>query len=164
MWLKCVCVCACSVAFESFQLLDCSPPGSSVHGISQARILEWVAFPLPGDLPYLGIKPKSLVSPALTGRFFTTVPHGKPQVKMVCFMFCDFHHNLKKGIRKNIWILSPFYGFTQACGSQKQQQCRWFWSFVSINLPLRGQWGHPRTAERQFTCSFPEHWFLSLNL
>ena len=25
-------------------LMDCSPPGSSVHGISQARILEWVAF------------------------------------------------------------------------------------------------------------------------
>ena len=28
--------------------MDCSPPGSSVHGILQARILEWVAFPLPG--------------------------------------------------------------------------------------------------------------------
>ena len=26
-------------------LMDCSPPGSSVHGISQARILEWVALP-----------------------------------------------------------------------------------------------------------------------
>ena len=25
--------------------MDCSPPGSSVHGISQARILEWVAMP-----------------------------------------------------------------------------------------------------------------------
>ena len=25
--------------------MDCSPPGSSVHGILQARILEWVAFP-----------------------------------------------------------------------------------------------------------------------
>ena len=36
--------------------LDCSPPGSSVHGIFQARILEWVAIPSPGDLPYPGIK------------------------------------------------------------------------------------------------------------
>ena len=25
--------------------MDCSPPGSSVHGISQARILEWVSIP-----------------------------------------------------------------------------------------------------------------------
>ena len=47
----------------------CSPPGSSVHGISQARILEWVAFPPPGDLPDPGIKP---MSPALAGGFFTT--------------------------------------------------------------------------------------------
>ena len=31
--------------------MDCSSPGSSVHGISQARILESVAFPSPGDLP-----------------------------------------------------------------------------------------------------------------
>ena len=28
--------------------MDCSPPGSSVHGIVQARILEWVPFPSPG--------------------------------------------------------------------------------------------------------------------
>jgi len=28
--------------------MDCSPPGSSVHGILQARILEWVAIPFPG--------------------------------------------------------------------------------------------------------------------
>ena len=39
--------------------MDCSPPGSSVHGILQARILEWVAFPSPGDLPDPGIEPRS---------------------------------------------------------------------------------------------------------
>ena len=33
-------------------LLDCSPPGSSVHGISRARILEWVAIPYSRDLLY----------------------------------------------------------------------------------------------------------------
>ena len=44
-----VCVCACSVAQSCLTLHDhiaCSPPGSSVHGISQARvgILEWVVI------------------------------------------------------------------------------------------------------------------------
>ena len=34
--------------------VDCSPPGSSVHGILQARILEWLPFPSPGDLPNPG--------------------------------------------------------------------------------------------------------------
>ena len=39
--------------------MDCSPPGSSVSGILQARIPEWVAIPPPGDLPDPGIKPMS---------------------------------------------------------------------------------------------------------
>ena len=56
--------------------MDCSLPGSSIHGIFQARVLEWgaIAFsdPLPGDLPNPGIKLESLTSPALAGGFFTT--------------------------------------------------------------------------------------------
>ena len=42
--------------------MDCSLSGSSIHGIFQARILEWVAFPAPGDPPDPRIEP---VSPAL---------------------------------------------------------------------------------------------------
>ena len=52
--------------------VDCSPPGSSVPGVLQAWILEWVALPSPGDLPDPGIKLTSLTSPALESRFFTT--------------------------------------------------------------------------------------------
>ena len=53
--------------------MDCSPPGFSVHGILQARILEWVAMPSSkGDLPEPGIEPFSFMSPALADRFFTT--------------------------------------------------------------------------------------------
>ena len=51
---------------------DGSPPGSSVHGVLQARMLEWVAVPFYRDLPDPGIEPMSLQSPALVGRFFTT--------------------------------------------------------------------------------------------
>ena len=39
--------------------MNCSLPGSSVHRTFQARILEWVASPSPGDLPNPGIKPGS---------------------------------------------------------------------------------------------------------
>ena len=52
-----------------FDPMDCSLPGSSAHGILQARILEWVAFPSPGNLPNPGNKP---TSPALAGGFFIT--------------------------------------------------------------------------------------------
>ena len=63
---------------DSVTSIHCSPPGSSVHWISQAIILKWVPFPHPGDLPDPGIEPRSPVSPALAGGFFTTEPHGKP--------------------------------------------------------------------------------------
>ena len=52
--------------------INYSLPGSSVHGILQSRILEWVAMPSSRDLPNPGIKPLSLMSPALAGRFVTT--------------------------------------------------------------------------------------------
>ena len=42
---KRACVLSHSVMSDSLRPMDCSPPGSSVHGILQARILEWVAIP-----------------------------------------------------------------------------------------------------------------------
>ena len=42
----CVCTCVCSVMFNSLHPMDCSPAGYSVHGIFQARILEWTAISL----------------------------------------------------------------------------------------------------------------------
>ena len=58
--------------------MNYSPPGSSVPGIFQARILEWVAFPTPGDLTDPGLKPVFLASPVLADGSFTTAPPGKP--------------------------------------------------------------------------------------
>ena len=55
--------------------MDCSPPGSSVHGIFQARIPERVAVFSPEFLPNPEIEP---MSPVLAGRFFTTEPPQKP--------------------------------------------------------------------------------------
>ena len=58
--------------FRLCDTVDHSPSVSSVHGIFQVRILEWVAILSPGDLPNPGIEPSSLKSPALAGGFFTT--------------------------------------------------------------------------------------------
>jgi len=57
--------------------MNCGPPGSSVHGISQARMLEWVAISYLGDLPNPGIKPASLASPAMADWLSTTVAPWK---------------------------------------------------------------------------------------
>jgi len=51
--------------------VDCSLAGSSPWD-SQGRILEWVDMPSSGDLSDPLIKPMSLMSPSLAGRFFTT--------------------------------------------------------------------------------------------
>ena len=67
--------------------MDCSLPGFSVHGILQARILEWKWSPFPsaGDLRDPGIEP---ASSALAGRFFTTEPLGKLHSK---YLLCDLN-------------------------------------------------------------------------
>ena len=62
---KCVCIYVyyCLVASHFllfYDPMDYSLPGSSVHSISQARILEWVAIPFSRDLPDPGIEPRSL--------------------------------------------------------------------------------------------------------
>jgi len=54
--------------------MDCSPPGFSVYGILQARIMEWSHF-LQGIFPTQGL---NLHLSALAGGFFTTEPSGKP--------------------------------------------------------------------------------------
>ena len=61
-------------------LVDCSPPGFSVRGISQARILEWGAICSRGDLPYPGIEPTSdcRQTPALQADSVLTELPGKP--------------------------------------------------------------------------------------
>ena len=55
--------------------MNCSPPGSSVHGILQAKILEWVASPF--SKGWSRPRDRTRVS-CITEGFFTTEPPGKP--------------------------------------------------------------------------------------
>ena len=69
--------------------MDRSPPGSSVHGILQARILEWIAMPSSrgSSWPRDRTSVSCLVSPALSGRFFTTSATWKAQWTLVTTCF-----------------------------------------------------------------------------
>ena len=69
--MPCICVQLCLTLCNP---MDCRLPGSSVHEIFQARILEWVSISS-WDLPEPGIQP---LSPALAGGFFTTELPRKP--------------------------------------------------------------------------------------
>ena len=57
--------------------IDCSPPDSSVHGISQARILEWVAVAISFFRKSSQLKDQTRVF-CIAGGFFTTEPRRKP--------------------------------------------------------------------------------------
>ena len=61
----------------------CSPPGSSVLEILQARILEWVAIPFSRDLPDPGIEP---VSPVLKANSVPSEPPAKPHFGIFFFL------------------------------------------------------------------------------
>ena len=77
----CVCVCVCVYAQLCPTLcdpLDCSPPGSSVHGNSQTRILEWVAISF--SKGYSQTRDRTNI--CIAGRFFTTESPGKPGVRL----------------------------------------------------------------------------------
>ena len=76
--------CSCSVTQcpALCSPMGCSPPGSSVHGVLQARKLEWVAISSSMDLPDPGIKPMSL---ALADGFFTRAPPVEPVASVASF-------------------------------------------------------------------------------
>ena len=62
--------------------MGCSLPGSFVHGILQARKLEWTAIPSPGDLPYPGLPHCRRIFNCLSHqeRFYTPVRNKKLEV------------------------------------------------------------------------------------
>ena len=81
------------VVSDSCNPVDCSPPGSSVHGILQARILEWVA---------ISFSRGTSQPTALAGRFCTTEPPGRHLFSLrpaIWLLFgINFIHNRLEGI------------------------------------------------------------------
>ena len=72
-----VCVLVAQLCPTLCNSINCSPPGSSVYGVSQARILECgLPFPSPGDLPHSEIEPGSV---AMKVDSLWSEPSGKPK-------------------------------------------------------------------------------------
>ena len=112
----CVCVCVCVYIYENGKKMkvsvaqscltlcnpmDCSSPGSSVHGIFQARILEWVsAFPRGSSWPRI----RTHVS-CIAGGFFTIELPGKPiSICITELLCCTAEINLTLEIK---YIVEP---------------------------------------------------------
>ena len=91
------------VVSDSLRPMDCSPPGSSVHGILQARILEWAAMPplLLGIFSTQGLNPSVLRLLHWQAGSLPPAPPGKPPAP------------LRAG--KSVLVLSP--ALSSVCGA-----------------------------------------------
>ena len=89
--------------------MDCSPPGSSVHGILQARILEWIAIPFSRGSSHP--RDQTLIS-CITARFFTIWATGKSKIWNASWVCMSFLHREKfmvifKSLFPYIFCFSP---------------------------------------------------------
>ena len=109
------CVCVHTQSLQACPTLwapmDCSPPGSSVHGILQTRILEWVAMPFSGASPPPSDQTHVSCGCCTAGWFFTSEPPGKPRhwcgISWILFRVNLFQHHLDLSLEG--WEL--FLGF-----------------------------------------------------
>ena len=82
---------------------DCSPPGSSVHGIPQARILEYVAISFSRGSFQPGIEPRSSV---LQADSLPSEPPGKPFLRNLLFHLFTLQHEPRQDMEKCLIHLS----------------------------------------------------------
>ena len=131
--------------------MDCSLPGSSVHGIFQARVLEWgaVAFSVCRLscaaacrilVPQPGIKP---TSPALQGRFSTTGPPGSPclSLPIISFSLSGWVFSTWSSSQllryPHFLVLSPLYNLLHTVpglGCETESVQRWWYDNSKIRL------------------------------
>ena len=101
---------SCQILFDP---IDCNPPGSSVQGILQERILEWVAAPSSRGFSDPAIKPTSLISSALQQILYPLSHLGSPCTMLRKFKFAlktketieVFNIKGKHDSYEQIWIL-----------------------------------------------------------
>ena len=103
---------SCEVCLILFDLMNCNPPGSSVHGIFQARILEWVAMPFSKFYLLLHNKP----SPSF----------GLKPTHFICSIFC--RSTVGARLSRMILLLVSLRVTNTALG--------WYSNIVCVRLPV----------------------------
>ena len=116
----------CSVAQSCPTLcdpMDCSPPSYSVHGILQARLLEWVAYPFSSG----SSQPRNRTGVScIAGGFFTKWAIREAQVTQSCLTLCDLMDYIVHGIlqaRILEWVAFPFSRGSSQTRDQTRVSC-----------------------------------------
>ena len=134
--------------------MDCSSPGSFVHGILQARIRDWVACLPPRDLPDPGNQTLSLTSPALAGRFFnTSTTWEAPSV-----LTMDYYSATKR----NNWLQHGWTLKTCFAKTARHRQSHIIWSLcyglsrVGKSTEMESRFAVAKSWERRLGICFGE--------
>ena len=110
-----------SVVSDSLQHLQCNLPGSSALGLPSQEYWNGLPFPTPGDLLDPGIEPGSPESPALTGRFFTTEPFGKPT------WLCVVQTHRTEHLQRTHFTVHKLYFYKLNFKKKKKKECSWWY-------------------------------------
>ena len=103
--------------------MDCNPQGTSLHRLSRQEYWSGLPFPTSAHFPDPGIKPRYLASPALAGRFLTTMPCG--ELKKYT---CGFKYILTYVLRVHMYI----YILESELEMHIYVLCGCIWSWVRI--------------------------------
>ena len=142
--------------------MDCSLPASSVHGLLQAECWSVLPFSCPGDLLSPGTNPKTLTSPALEDKFFTTSATSVQfsSVAQSCLTLCEpmdcstpglpVHHQLPEFTQTHVhWVcdaMQPSYPLSPSSPtfnlSQHQSVFKWVSSLHQVAKVLELQFQH----------------------
>ena len=124
------CVLSCFSHVWLCSPMDCSPPGSSCHGLEYWSGLPWSPS---GDPPYPGIKPASLIPPALAGGFFILVSPGKPTRCLACANSRLVEGNSVFSINRIAYIQY------KRLGTVRHSYCFWDWwgTLWEFKLPVK---------------------------
>ena len=151
---------ACSVAQSCLTLcdpMDYSQPSSSVCGIFQTRILEYIALPFSRGSFWPKDRTQVSCVCCIAGKLITTLPPGKPKYYNVCLKICKIYSSSKKLLSDK----EPCLGDT----SLKVWSNTWSWAFFTHTLKMpyhswppikRNPWGD--------LLSWEEGWFLTERL
>ena len=138
-------------SYCAWDSMDFSPPGSSVHGISQARELEWVPFPSPEDLPSPVIK---LRSPALQVNSLPTELPGKPIYQLLCSHWIMSDSLWSHGLQ---YTRLPCPSLSSGVCSNSCPLSQWCYSTISSSVTSFSSFPQSFPASE----SFPMSWLIT---
>ena len=158
LYAVCVCVYVCVCARSVIQLCptlrnpkNCSPPGSSVHGILQARILERGAISSSRGSSWPGIEPKSLATPASVGGFLTTAlwtTQKYSHLEDTCIWQCmpDTWGNVWLDVQRHVCIFESLQlegSYVRDLLYWKNSEAGFFFFFFFCRQPGEKSWAAP---------------------